>query len=289
MPWGRRPDGDRVEGLSHVRRMMPFLMRSKVESLVYFEQDIDVERGVRWLQTFHDVTGVKATWLHLLIWAIAATVGDRPRLNRFIGGHRLYQRRGIWISFSGKKAKSDAHPLVTVKMRVEPDETPADLAPRIAAAIGEARSDRESTTDRELKWLLRIPGWLLGPLVSLTRRLDAWGLLPRAFIDSDPLFASAFIANLGSIDMDAGFHHLFEYGNIPLFCTAGRAQPKVVPGPDGTPVVAMRMTLRWTYDERVEDGLYCARALELLRQRLENPGHWLDDAGRTRSAVPGEA
>lgn len=283
---GRRPDGDHVGELSRVRRMMPFLMRSKAESVVFFEQEIDIERGARWLQTFRDRTGLKATWLHLLVWAIAATIGDRPRLNRFIGGHRLYQRRGIWISFSGKKAKSDAHPLVTVKLRIDPAETPSELVPRIEAAIGEARSDRESTTDRELKWLLRIPGWLLGPLVALTRRLDAWGLLPRVFIDNDPLFASAFIANLGSIDLDAGFHHLYEYGNIPLFCTAGRAQPKVVPGPDGTPVVAMRMTLRWTYDERVEDGLYCARALDLLRQRLENPGHWLDEAGRARPPAP---
>lgn len=282
MPFGRRADGDLVKDLSRVRRMMPFLMRTKVESIVYFEQEIDVERSSRWLQDFRARTGLKATWQHLLIWAMAATIGDRPRLNRFVGGRRIFQRRGIWISFSGKKAKSDAHPLVTVKLRVEPEETPADLVPRIDAAVGEARSDRESTTDRELKWLLRIPAWLLGPLVGLVRMLDGWGLLPRAFIDADPLFASVFLANLGSIDMDAGFHHLFEYGNIPLFCTAGRAQPKVVPGPDGAPVTAMRMTLRWTFDERVEDGLYCARALDLLRQRLENPGHWLDDAGRAR-------
>ena len=31
------------------------------------------------------------------------------------------------------------------------------------------------------------------------------------------------VANLGSIDMDAPFHHLYEWGNIPLFCAVGRA------------------------------------------------------------------
>jgi pyruvate/2-oxoglutarate dehydrogenase complex dihydrolipoamide acyltransferase (E2) component len=31
------------------------------------------------------------------------------------------------------------------------------------------------------------------------------------------------------------------------------------------------VTLKWTYDERVEDGLYCARSLERLRELLENP------------------
>jgi pyruvate/2-oxoglutarate dehydrogenase complex dihydrolipoamide acyltransferase (E2) component len=31
------------------------------------------------------------------------------------------------------------------------------------------------------------------------------------------------------------------------------------------------VTLKWTYDERVEDGLYCARALERLRELIESP------------------
>ena len=108
--------------------------------------------------------------------------------------------------------------------------------------------------------LLAIPVPILRFLVKVVFWLDAWNLLPHFFIADDPLYASAFIANLGSIKLDAAYHHLFEYGNIPIFGTIGRLDEKTG-----------EIILRWNYDERTEDGLYCARALELLRERLENP------------------
>jgi pyruvate/2-oxoglutarate dehydrogenase complex dihydrolipoamide acyltransferase (E2) component len=30
-------------------------------------------------------------------------------------------------------------------------------------------------------------------------------------------------------------------------------------------------TLKFTYDERIEDGLYCARSLDRLRELIEHP------------------
>jgi 2-oxoisovalerate dehydrogenase E2 component (dihydrolipoyl transacylase) len=40
---------------------------------------------------------------------------------------------------------------------------------------------------------------------------------------------------------------------------------------DGSIVARDELTLKWTFDERIEDGLYCARALDLLRGWLEEP------------------
>jgi pyruvate/2-oxoglutarate dehydrogenase complex dihydrolipoamide acyltransferase (E2) component len=85
------------------------------------------------------------------------------------------------------------------------------------------------------------------------------------------LSASLFIANLGSIDLDAGFHHLYEYGNIPILIMAGRSKEEVVVGPGGNPVVRPMMTLRYSFDERIEDGLYGARALEIMKRIIQDP------------------
>jgi hypothetical protein len=82
-------------------------------------------------------------------------------------------------------------------------------------------------------------------------------------IDSDPLYTSVFVANLGSVGLEAGYHHLWQHGNCPIFCVIGRVKP----GPDGGRVA----TLKFTYDERVEDGLYCARSLDRLRELIEHP------------------
>jgi pyruvate/2-oxoglutarate dehydrogenase complex dihydrolipoamide acyltransferase (E2) component len=105
----------------------------------------------------------------------------------------------------------------------------------------------------------------------VVRRLDAWGLLPASFSAGDPLYASAFIANLGSVGLDAAYHHLYEYGTIPIFVTIGRVRRVAVALEDGSVASREVVTLRWTYDERIEDGFYAARALDRLREALEDP------------------
>ena len=73
-------------------------------------------------------------------------------------------------------------------------------------------------------------------------------------IEHDPMYASVFFANLASIGMDACYHHLYEYGSIGIFGVIGR--PVTDPGsPTSGPDRRRTMTLRWTFDERCEDGL----------------------------------
>jgi hypothetical protein len=271
MPFSWRPDGDLARDVPAARRIMPFIMRGRNESAVFFEQRVDMSRTLPWLEAFRSRSGLRASVLHLLIWAAAQTLAARPRLNRFTAGGRIYQRRGIWVSFSAKKQKSDDAPIVVVKREIDPALSLEELVRQLESGIAEGRSERRSATDKELSILLGLPALLLSWLVRLQRLLDQLGLLPAAFYRNDPMYASVFIANLGSIDMDPCFHHLYEYGNIPIFIVAGRARNELMAGPSGEPVARPIMTLRYTFDERIDDGLYCARALELLKSRLEDP------------------
>jgi len=258
MPLSWRPDGDLCRDVPAARRIMPFIMRSRVESQVYFEHEVDLRKTEPWLAAFRERTGLKATLLHLVIHAVGRTFADRPRLNRFVAGKRIWQRRGIWVSLSGKKAKTDDHPIVVLKREVDPKASFEALVRGFDVLYAEGRSDRPSTTDRELAVFLALPTFLLGWLVRLQMLLDDWGLLPGFVMRTDPMYASIFIANLGSVGVDGAFHHLYEYGNIPIFLTLGVIR-------DG------RCTFRYTFDDRVEDGLYCAKALALLRARIEDP------------------
>ena len=103
------------------------------------------------------------------------------------------------------------------------------------------------------------------------RWLDAFGLLPRAMIEADPMYASAFVANLGSVGLDAAYHHLFEHGTAPIFVTMGRLHKAPVVAADGSVVAREIFELKWTFDERTEDGFYAARGLGHLKELLENP------------------
>jgi hypothetical protein len=249
-------DGRRVDVHSY-RRMMAFLLRGRNESAVYFEQRIDVTGTLPWLEQR------RAKLFHLILFAIASVLHERERLNRFTVGRKTYQRKGVFLSFAAKKAMSDDAPLATIKREFARGESFPALVASLTGDIAEARSTKPSHLDKEMAVLLKLPGFLLAFLIGLLKRAYAWGLAPRSLVDTDPLYTSAFVANLGSIGLDAAYHHLYEHGNCPLFVTVGR-------------VVDNTLTLRFTYDERVEDGLYAARSLQLLAQRIEDPSSWIE-------------
>jgi hypothetical protein len=250
-------------------------MRRRGDASVYFEQHIDAGPALAYLERKNAASGVggtvKLTLQHLLMHALVQMLAERPRLNRFTMGGVLSQRRGIFISFSAKKAMSDDAPVFVVKKQFEPGQSVAQIAAHTAVGIGEGRSDRPTHVDKELSFFLKFPIFILSPAVRFLMWLDSINLLPFAFFREDPLYASVFIANLGSIRLDAAFHHNYEWGNIPIFVTIGQTKEVPIVKPDGTLGVRKELLLRWTLDERIEDGLYCARALELIRTSLENP------------------
>ncbi len=256
VPLFRRRDGDLVKDVPAYRRIMPLIMPTRTEATVFFEQRVAVTRALEFVRRFNEEGGPRITLFHLVLWSIVQTLAERPRLNRFVMNGRLYQRRGIWLSYSAKKAFDDDSPVFVVKQELDPALSFRQLVERIHGDVAEGRSPRPSAVDKELSLLLRLPLFLLKRFVALARWLDRHNLMPFSMIRTDPMYASVFIANLGSLKLDAAFHHNYEWGTIPIFVTIGRIEGD-------------HMLLRWTFDERIEDGLYCARALERLRERIE--------------------
>ena len=58
------------------------------------------ERFVRAFNRAHPEC--RATVFHVFMWACRNGLAEFPGLNRFVAGGRLYQRRGIWVSYSAK-------------------------------------------------------------------------------------------------------------------------------------------------------------------------------------------
>ena len=272
--WKRRPDGTLLPDIPAYRKMMPYLMTTKNSSVVYATAMVDMEKALSFIESPPGMKKGELTVTHLFLRAAVKSLHEFPRLNRFVSGHRLYQRNGIIISFSAKKAFRDDAPIVVIKVQFDPEETLAQMAQRIQEALKEGRSDKESLTDKETSLLLRLPRFLLRSIIWLQSALDYFNLLPRKFIETDLFYASLFVANLGSIGLNAGYHHLYEYGNISLFMTVGKIQP--LPAVEGNQVTVRRQTeIKISYDERIEDGFYASRALDRLKYYVEHPEEML--------------
>ena len=269
--WWNRPDGRLVRDAPPTRAIMPYLMRRRNESAVYFTQEVDLRAVAPALVDFRERYDHHVSVFHVVLGALARTLHERPGINRFVAGGRLYERRGVQLSWAAKQRFDDDGALVVVKRDFPKDEKFLDLVRDIDGRDDHARTDGDHATDRELRAVLALPGMARRTVLTGLRTADAFGALPRWFIEGDPMFASAFLANLGSIRLDAAFHHLYEYGTIGVFCVIGAAQEVPVLTADGRAEPQPRVTLRLTYDERLADGFYAQRSLERFQQLLEDP------------------
>jgi len=264
--FGRRPDADLVRGAPAMRRILPHVSPRRNESLFFLPGEIEVEAALEFLDKHNRTRPSErpATLFHLLLRAIEQGIVLHPHVNRFVKGGRLWERRGIQVTFSAKRELSNSAALVTIKRQCDPERESLDeMIDGVYALLQPARRGVESTSDKETNLLVRLPNVITGALVRGADVLDRFGLLPHAMIEPDPMFTSVFVANLGSVGLDAGFHHLWERGTCPAFGVMGRIKP----GPAGRRIV----NLCWTWDERVEDGLYVSGFTNGVKEHLENP------------------
>ncbi len=269
MPLFGRPDGAFVGKLPTLRVLMPHLMPTRNESVVYFDQQLVLDRTLPWAKE----RGV--TLFTIVLASIVRAIGKRPRMNRFVVGRRTYQRRLVEVSFAVKKELSDEGKMTTVKVAFEPEDTLGRVDERVREAVGVGRGDRKTSSEKEMSVVTRLPRSVLRMALSLQRLLDYFNLLPSTMIANDPLYASIFVANLGSVGLDAAYHHLYEYGTVPLFAVLGRTHQAAVVE-DGELAVRTVAQMRYTFDERIADGYYAARTLELFKAYVEDPAQ-LDD------------
>lgn len=264
--FGRRADATPVKNLSAMRRIMPFTSPRRNDSLFYMRMKIEVEAALEFLEkrNHERPEDRPITLFHLFLRSTARNISMRPGVNRFVKAGTLWQRDGVWLTFSAKIKIEDGSPMITVKRRFDSEtETLDEMVDAIYDKLAFGRSGKKTTSDKEVSLLLRLPSFVIKLALAFARLGDRWGLLPRAMIEADPLFSTVFMANLGSIGYPAGYHHLWEYGTTSIFGVMG----KIEPGENGR----RKMDVCWTYDERIEDGLYSSYSLEMIREGIENP------------------
>lgn len=272
----RRPDGDLLPTHPY-RRLMFYIMPTRTESVVFFEELVDARPLLAYLERARPAFGANAT--HAAVAATSVGLACTPRMNRFVAGRRLYQRRGRFVTFSMKRGVAEGQidrkaKLATVKIEMKDGETFRELCERINSDIRLQRSGRTTHADKEFKLFNLLPRPLLWGAARLLRGLDHFGLLPGFFIKDDPLYTSMFVANLGSLKMGAGFHHLYEYGTCPLFMMVGAIEERAMVI-DGEVQVVPVLPLRFSYDERIDDGMNARYGIEAVARVLREPETWL--------------
>ncbi len=160
--WGDRYDGRRLRSLDPINAVMPFIMKTRSGAANYFFSKEDIRNAERYIRRKR-VEGLKGFGLfHFFLAVYVRIVSQRPGINRFIAGRRVYARNSIDINFVVKKEmKLDAQE-TTVKVTCLPTDTAEDIFNRVQAAVALAQQEGDSTgvddTARILRFIPR-PFW----------------------------------------------------------------------------------------------------------------------------------
>lgn len=266
-----RADGVLLTKVSGFRKMWPFVIISRMEATVYSSFRIRLKNTLDWLERTNAGREDQITLFHVILAACVRMLALRPDLNRFVAGRRFYQRRTINISFVVRREKTEKSTETNLKLTFDPFSTLETVARQTEAAIQSTQKSRTSHDEKMSNVLTSTPRFMIQLLMRAGRILDYFGLLPASYIRKDSMFASAFVAHLGSIDLDAIYHPMFEWGNASFFLVVGKRKREPVQNELDEIRVEEVMNITFSQDQRITSGFHFAGAAALFIDLIENP------------------
>lgn len=265
-------EGRKIKTLPPMNMVSPFIMVNRVGSSNYFSDRIEITAADEYIKKKR-AEGLKGFgMLHLFLAAYVRTVSQRPGINRFIRGQRAYARNNIEIDMTIKKELKLDAPETCIKAEYNPGDTADDIYRIFTKLVDDYKNtDDESNFDATAKVLRYIPAFFLKFVIFLFKFLDYFGLLPRALTKVSPFHGSMFITSMGSLGIPPIYHHLYDFGNLPVFVSYGKKYEENSIDSDGTVVKHKYVDFTVVTDERICDGHYYASAFKYLMGIMKNP------------------
>jgi hypothetical protein len=280
--FGDRSDGYRLRSLQPMSKVSPYIMPNRSGASVYFHESIEITEAENYIRKKRN-QGLKGFgMMHLLLAAYVRVISQRPAANRFISGQRIYSHGDdIVVAITIKRDMTLEAEETIVKVHFSPDDTADDVYYKLQKLIDENReANPDSNFDNAAKIFNYIPGLLLKNAVWLLKVLDYFGLMPKSLIEISPFHGSMFITSMGSLGIPPVYHHLYDFGNMPVFLSFGAKYKQTELKPDGTPVQHKYIDYNIVCDERICDGFYLASSFKLFKTYFRNP-HVLDEKPAT--------
>ncbi len=272
--FGDRPDGRWVRDVPGLQVIMGHLLPNRTDSEVYLHERFDCTELLKYIEEKNAAhPDYKTTLFHCLVMTVARMVRERPKMNRFVAGRRTYERDEITLAFVVKRRFADDGEESLYVYSAKDDDTIDSLSRRIVGDVRETRKPETSTggIDAVVDGFAKIPRLLLMLVMRIIRWLDFWGMVPNALRYGDPNYASVFLTNLGSIQCDAVYHHLNNYGTNSMMISVGTIHKEELIMPDGHKEIRDVVNIGATVDERIADGFYFARSIKLVKHVFAHP------------------
>ena len=267
---GDRKEGRRLRTLHPIETITPYIMRARSDAQNHFEDVIDITNIEKFLAEKHKNGYPEMTLLHVLLAAYVRILSERPGLNRFIAGQRIYSRNNIECVMTVKKEMSVESPDTVIKVEFDPRDDIYNVFNKFQATARKAIAE-ETSVDGTARILTKLPRFVLRSTMAFLRFLDYHGWLPRSLEKISPFHGSIVVTSMGSIGIPAVYHHLYDFGTLPIFFSYGNIFTADAIKRDGTRETHRFVTFRVVTDERICDGFYYASAFKRLMRYMQHP------------------
>ena len=271
--WGDRPDGRRIRTEPPMNQVSPYIMGQRNDATNFFTEAFEITHVERYIRQKRREGLSSFGLMHVLLACYCRAVCKYPKINRFISGQKIFSRgNDLQFCMTIKKEMTSDSPESLIKVHLSPYDTVEDVYNKVNAAVAEVKNTPlDSDFDKTAHALLMIPGLFLKFTVWLLRTLDYFGLLPRFLLEVSPFHGSVFFTSMGSLGIPPIYHHLYNFGNMPLFGSFGCKRRALEVQEDGSVVQRKYLDCKFTMDERIVDGFYYAAFFKHFKRILYHP------------------
>ena len=272
--WGDRKDGRKIRTLHPMAQITAYFQWERNICSNFFEESFEITNVDRYIRQKRR-EGLKDFGItHVLLAAYVRGVAKYPQLNRFINGQKVYSRgEVIQYCMVIKKEMSVDSPDTSIKVHLNPRDTAEDVYNKLNAAITKVKATKtlDSNLDGLIMALNLIPGVFLKFTVWFLKLLDYFGMLPSFLTELSPFHGSLFFTSMGSLGIPPIYHHLYDFGNLPVFGAFGMKRRANELNDEGEMVQRKYIDVKFVLDERIVDGYYYATFFKYYRRLLAHP------------------
>lgn len=271
--WGDRTDGRRIRSLPPMAQVSPYIMVTRNTSTNYFTDAFEITHVERYIRQKRREGLTNFGLTHVLLACYVRALAKYPGLNRFLAGQKVYSRgNDVQFCMTIKKEMSATSPDTVIKVHLTPYDTAEDVYNKVNAEVEKVKNTPlNSSFDHTAHALTMIPGVFLKFTVWVLKTIDYFGMLPQFLLEVSPFHGSVFFTSMGSLGIPPIYHHLYDFGNLPVFGSFGCKRRALEVQEDGTVVQRKYLDFKFCMDERIVDGFYYAAFFKHFKRLILHP------------------
>ena len=272
---GDRKDGRLLRSIEPIAIFSLYIMNTRNDANNSVSDSVDLSAIEKYVHKKRQEGFEGLNAMNVLAAAYVRVVSQKPGINRFINGHRIYARNNVEVSMMVKKSLSLNSPETMFKFFFKPEYTINDVYKDMHEKVTAYQSTPDSDENDDLAGFLnaitKLPRFLLRFVMKLLYWLDYHGLIPQSLLELSPFHGSMVLSSMGSLGVPSVFHHLYNFGNVPMFITFSTNRHGNELNTDGSVQKKHYLDFNITMDDRICDGHYYSAALHEFRKYLKNP------------------